>query len=141
MIAVDTNVLVYAHREETEPHERARRRLAGLATGDAQWGLPVLCLSEFVRVVTHPSVFHPPTPLDDALAAVDELLQSPTVVVLRPGEGWWPLFRERALEGATTGNLVFDAAIAALCEERGARTLLTEDRDFARFSTPATERL
>lgn len=141
MIAVDTNVLVYAHREESGKHVEARDRLKELATGSAQWALPVYCIHEFVRIVTHPRVFYPPTLLDDALGAVDDLIESPTLIVLRPGDRWWPVFRRLVSEGATAGNLVFDAAIAAVCQERGARTILTEDRDFSRFESPVPEPL
>ncbi|MFW6200079.1 MAG: TA system VapC family ribonuclease toxin [Gemmatimonadota bacterium] len=141
MIAVDTNILVYAHREESRKHRAARVRLEELATGSAQWGLPVYCIHEFVRIVTHPRVFYPPTSLDEALAALDALLESPTLMVLHPGNRWWTLFRRLASEGGAGGNLVFDAAIAAVCQERGARTILTENRDFSRFDSPVPEAL
>ncbi len=134
MIAVDTNVLIYAHREELPRHERALARLRELAEGDAAWGLPVFCLGEFVRVVTHPAVFSPPSTLEDAVEALDGLLGSPSLVVLSPGARYWPLVREALTEARATGTLAFDAQIVALCRESGARALLTEDRDFRRFT-------
>jgi predicted nucleic acid-binding protein len=63
MIAVDTNVLVYAHREELRQHRSARSKLIALAESDTPWSIPVFCIGEFVRVVTHPKVFDPPYPL------------------------------------------------------------------------------
>jgi predicted nucleic acid-binding protein len=69
LIAVDTNVLIYAHRRETERHAQALRRLSALAEGDSPWGLPVFCITEFVRVVTHLRVFTPPSDLRTALCA------------------------------------------------------------------------
>jgi predicted nucleic acid-binding protein len=84
MIAVDTNILIYAHREETPQHALAKSHIERLARGFAPWSIPVFCLSEFVRVVTHPRVFAPPSPLATALAFVDALLESPTVIVLVP---------------------------------------------------------
>ena len=63
MIAIDTNILVYAHREELPLHRKARARLVGLAEGFEPWALPVFCLGEFLRVVTHPKVFDPPSTL------------------------------------------------------------------------------
>jgi len=104
-----------------------------LAEGPSAWGLPVFCLEEFVRVVTHPRVLRPPSPLEEALNALEALLASPSLVVLTPGERYWPLFREASREARAAGNLVFDAQIAALCREHGVRVLLTEDRDFRRF--------
>jgi toxin-antitoxin system PIN domain toxin len=141
VIAVDTNILVYAHREETPPHRPALARLRRLAEGQALWGIPVVCLGEFVRIVTHPRVFSPPSTLADALAALDALTGSPSVVLLQPGERYWPLLREALTEARATGNLAFDAQIVALCREHGVRMLLTEDRDFARFRDFPVEHL
>ena len=133
MIAVDTNILVSAHRVELPRHGDALERLRQLAEGDLPWGLPVFCLGEFVRVVTHPRVFAPASSLAQALAAVDSLLESPTLRLLCPGPRF-PRLLARCLErGDARGNLAFDAQIAAVCLENGASTLLTLDRDFDRF--------
>jgi predicted nucleic acid-binding protein len=85
VIAVDTNILVYAHREELPLHARAHHRLAGLAEGDVPWALPVFCIGEFLRVVTHGRLFNPPTSIEQALEAIANLYASPTVTVLSPG--------------------------------------------------------
>ena len=138
MIAVDTNVLVYAHREELDQHEKALARLGGLAEGDEPWGLPVFCAAEFVRVVTHTRLFDPPSTLAEALAALDRLLESPSCRLLLPRGRFMRLFAESLQEAEARGNLVFDAQIAALCREHGARHLLTLDRDFDRFSSLET---
>lgn len=141
MIAVDTNILVYAHREELPQHAAARTRLTALAEGDAPWAIPVFCLGEFIRVVTHPRLFDPPHTIAEACGALDRVLESPTVRILNPGERFWALLAESVREAAATGNLVFDAQLAALCRESGVSALLTEDRDFDRFSGLRTERL
>jgi toxin-antitoxin system PIN domain toxin len=134
MIAVDTNVLVYAHRAESTRHLRARTWLGSLAEGDAPWAIPVFCLGEFVRIATHRRVFDPPSTLEQAIDAVDAILESPSVRLLAPTPVNWPLLRAALVAGDATGNLVFDAQIAALCREHGIERILTEDRDFARFS-------
>ena len=134
MIAVDTNILVYAHREELPDHERALKRLRGLAEGSVPWVIPVFCLGEFVRVVTHPKVLSPPSSLDQALNALQGLLDSPTVRILNPGPQFPEFFRECVKEADARGNLSFDAQIAALCREHGVNELLTLDRDFSRFA-------
>jgi toxin-antitoxin system PIN domain toxin len=131
--AIDTNVLVYARREELPKHTRAVALLRELAQGQVPWGIPVFCIGEFLRVVTHRRVFNPPTPLEDALAAIDALLESPTVRLLMPGERYWTLLTDTASQAQTTGNLVFDAQIAAVCLEHGVESLVSEDRDFTRF--------
>lgn len=134
MIAVDTNVLVYADREEMPLHAQAVAVLRKLAEGNAAWALPVFCIGEFVRVVSHPRVFDPPTPANEAIDAIEALLESPSVRLLVPGPRYVPLLRDAIASSAARGNLVFDAQIAAVCLEHGARTLLTEDRDFSRFA-------
>ena len=78
MIAVDTNVLVYAHREEMPLHALALERLRALVEGSTPWALPTFCIGEFVRLVTHPRVFHPPTDLETALAFLEQVLGSPS---------------------------------------------------------------
>jgi hypothetical protein len=133
VIAVDTNVLVYAHREELPQHRRARARLIELAEGPARWAIPVFCLGEFLRVVTHPRLFDPPFEIRDACDALGRVLRSPSLVVLSPGDRFWPLLSQAADDAHAIGNLVFDAQIVALCREAGVRVLLTEDRDFDRF--------
>jgi toxin-antitoxin system PIN domain toxin len=133
LIAVDTNILIHADREEMPLHAEALGALRRLAEGHAAWALPVFCVGEFLRVVSHPRVFDPPTPVLEAFASIDALLASPSVRLLVPSERFLPLLRDLVRQGNATGNLVFDAMIAAVCLEHGARTLLTEDRDFARF--------
>ncbi|MEW6270414.1 MAG: TA system VapC family ribonuclease toxin [Thermodesulfobacteriota bacterium] len=141
MTAVDTNILVYAHREELSLHRRARARLLELAQGRARWAIPVFCLGEFIRVVSHDRLFDPPFTVEEACEALDRVLASPSLVVLLPGDRFSPLLCEAVREANAVGNLVFDAQIVALCREAGVRTLLTEDRDFARFDRFTTARL
>ena len=134
MIAVDTNILVCAHREGLDRHQEALTRLRQLAEGPDPWALPVFCAGEFVRVVTHPRLFDPPSSLKQALAALDRIAGSPTCRLLAPGDRFMDLFAECLHDADARGNLVFDAQIAAVCREHGARHLLTLDRDFDRFS-------
>lgn len=133
MIAVDTNVLVTAHREDLPRHEVALARLLELATGDIPWGIPVFCLGEFVRVVTHTRLFDPPSTLEEAIECLEGLLECPTLRILSPGDRNPKLFGEALRVADARGNLAFDAQIAAVCREHGAGKLLTLDRDFARF--------
>jgi hypothetical protein len=134
LIAVDTNVLVYAHRGELPQHRVARARVTELWEGDALWAIPVFCIGEFVRVVTHPRVFDAPHSVEEACRAIEHLLESASLRVLLPGERYWPLLAEALRQGDARGNLAFDAQIVALCREGGAASLLTADRDFARFA-------
>src|SRR5258706_4461560 len=133
MIALDTNILVYARRAETSQHSQANTILKDLAEGDQPWALPWPCIYEFIRVVTHPRVFDPPTQIDMALDDLDSLLQSPSLNLLREGPRHGVFMRQLMRAGHAAGNLAHDAHIAALVLEHGVRELWTADRDFARF--------
>ncbi len=132
MIVPDVNVLVYAARTDVERHGEFRAWTEGALRGREAVGLSELVLSGVVRVLTHPGIFDPPLPLGDALAYVDALRRQPRAVALRPGERHWEIFTALCMSGAARGNLVADAYHAALVMEVGA-TLVTTDRDFARF--------
>lgn len=133
MIAIDTNVLVYARREETAHHERAKALLEELAHGDGAWAIPWPCIYEFLRVVTHPRVFDPPTAIEDALEDLESLFDSPSLVLLGEGPAHAGHLFRAVHDGTASGNLVHDAHVAALALEHGLSELLTADRDFARF--------
>jgi len=133
LIALDANILVYAHREESPHHAQALRLMRQLSEGSEPWAVPWQCVSEFLRVVTHPKIFRPPTSLADALETVDDLLSSPSVRLLGPSDRHWLVFRETLRDGQAEGNLVYDAHIAATLREHGVAEILTADRDFRRF--------
>jgi toxin-antitoxin system PIN domain toxin len=133
MIAVDTNVLVYAHREESEFHREASRRIEQLAQGKGQWAIPWPCLHEFFSIVTHPRIFNPPTPQAQALDQIDAWLESPSVALLAETPGHWPELRSLLVSSRVVGPLVHDARVAAICLQHGVRELWTSDRDFGRF--------
>jgi hypothetical protein len=133
LIAVDTNILVYAHREDAEWHGAAVGCLAQLAQGRAAWTIPWPCVHEFLAIVTHPRIFSPPTPLDSAIRQVEAWIESPALVLLSEGEGYWRWLKEKALAGRISGPRVHDARIAAICAQHGVRELWSADRDFGRF--------
>lgn len=133
MIAVDSNILIYAHREDSPFHEAASRRLSELAEGQAAWAMPWPCVHEFLAIVTHPRIYDPPTPLKEALEQVGAWLESPSLVLLAESDTHWPVLRAVVEAGRITGPRVHDARIAALCQQHGVRELWSADRDFSRF--------
>ena len=135
MIAVDTNLLVYAHREDSSWHEAAYRKLAGLAEGRAPWAIPWPCVHEFIAIVTHPRIYSPPTPLTAAIDQAEAWMESPSLVLLAETEGYWPELRSVLEQGRIAGPQVHDARVAAICRDHGVRELWTVDRDFGRFPT------
>ena len=141
MIAVDTNILIYAHRIDSPKHDAARKRLESLADSAVAWGIPVFCLGEFVRVITHRRFFHSPHTAAEASEALTRLLSHSNVAVLLPSPDFPKILADTIRNFDISGNLVFDAQIAALCRDCGASALLTEDRDFDRFGKFRIERL
>lgn len=133
MIAVDTNILVYAHRTDASFHERATARMTQLAEGTASWAIPWPCLHEFLAIVTHPRIYVPPTPLDRAIDQVSAWLESPGVVLLAECAGYWDVLRSLLDAGRITGPQVHDARIAALCLHHSVSELWSADRDFSRY--------
>lgn len=130
MQSPDVNVLVSAFREDAVHHGRCRSWLMDTRSGRERIGLSELALSGALRVLTHPRVFHPPTPTEAALDFVDALLDQPTSLPLRPGDGHWRIFRGICATLGLTGNRVPDAYHAALAIEHGCEWV-TLDRGFS----------
>lgn len=133
MIAVDTNILVHAHRADSEWHAPAARAVGQLANAAAPWAIPWPCIHEFLAVVTHARIFAPPTPRDRACEQVDAWLESPSLVMLGEDGDYWSALRDAVIAGQIGGGAVHDARIAALCRHHGVSELWTADRDFSRF--------
>lgn len=138
MIAVDTNILVYAHREDSPWHEAAASSVAALAGGAVPWGIPWPCLHEFFAVVTHPKIYAPPTPLAAAVDQIDAWLEAPTAILLAESGAHWATLRSLLEAGRVVGPQVHDARIAALCLQHAVAELWTADRDFNRFPSLKT---
>lgn len=134
MIAVDANVLVYAHREDSDWHEPAHRCVMELAEGRSTWAIPWPCVHEFLAIVTHPKIFNPPSPIDAAIEQIDAWLESPSVTLIGETPQYWPELRAALSKSRTVGPRVHDARIAAICMQHGVRELWSADRDFNRFS-------
>jgi len=133
MQAIDTNILILAEVESSPRHGPALDLLRGLAEGALPWAIPWPCLYEFLRVVTHPRVFHPPVPLNIALQDLKQILASPSLFLLAETGRHASVLEQVLRQAGPTGNLIQDAHIVALCLEHGISELITGDRDLSRF--------
>jgi toxin-antitoxin system PIN domain toxin len=130
MIAVDTNVLVHAHRADSPWHAAAHAALASLS--GREWAIPWPCIHELLAIVTHPRIFDPPTPLPDAIATV-EAWRASSLVVLGETEDHWATLQALVTKGKIVGPQVHDARIAAICMQHAIDELWSADRDFTRY--------
>lgn len=138
MIAVDTNILVHAHRRDSRWHAPAVRVLESLATGREAWAIPWPCVHEFYAIATHPRIYAPPSKPVQAVAQLRAWRESPSLTLLAEDDSYWPVLDSLIERSRLTGPAIHDARIAALCLRHGAHELLTADRDFSRFPELAT---
>lgn len=133
MIAVDTNILVYAHRTDMPWHGAAKSLLSGLVSGRGLWALPWPCIHEFLGIVTHPKIYRVPAPMELALEQVMVWSSSPLATCI--GESGTHLATLSTIVTAArlTGPRIHDAKIAAICLNHGVSELWTADRDFSLF--------
>jgi len=133
VIAVDTNILVHAHRRDSEWHEPAREAVQALAEGAGAWAIPWPCLYELYAIVTHPKIYSPPSTPAEAIDQIEAWLDSPSLVLLAESGPYRARLLALLRASQPRGPKVHDARIAALCIDAGVRELLSADRYFSRF--------
>lgn len=134
MFVVDTNVLVYAANRDAPEHSQCRALLESWRPQATPWYLTWGIVYEFLRVVTHPKVIHPPRPIQEAWEFVRSVMASPALEVLT-ATGRHPLALEKSITEVPLlgGNLVHDTHTAVLMREHGVSRIVTRDNDFHRF--------
>lgn len=134
MIAVDTNLLVYAHRRESRYHDAAFGVVRALAEGRLPWAIPWPCLYEFFSVVTNPRIWKAAASSpDQAWQQIDAWVASPSISLLSEPEDFLATLQSFVRRPRVRGPLVHDARVAAICVAHAAEELLTADRDFSLF--------
>ena len=133
MIAVDSNLLIYSHRESSEFHAGAKELIDSLRGQSASWAIPWPCVHEFIAIVTHPGIYKPASTLTEALGFLDALFVSPPLHLLAESPGYFDKLRDIATAARLKGPRIHDARIAALCLHHGVRELWSADRDFSVF--------
>lgn len=130
MIALDTNLLVYASRADSLHHQRARSLLQSLAESGSAFAVPWPCAHEFIAVVTR--AYRPATTPKQAFAFLRALAAVPQLRWLHEAPQHLEVL-ERIAGNTTVGGAIHDARIAAICIEHGVSELWSADRDFSRF--------
>jgi len=133
VIAVDTNILVYAHRADSPWNQAAYRCVRALAEQRTTWAIPWPCVYEFFSVVTHPRIYAPPSSTEQAISQLDAWFESPGLTLLAEAGEHWSTLKVQLSRGKVSGPLAHDARIAALCLSHGVTELWSADRDFGRF--------
>ena len=133
MIAVDTNILVYAHVEHLDRHRPARAAIERLIARGKPWGIPWPCVHEFLAVISNRK-FHADAPnVRSMLSIIDRCHEAPGLHFIGIGDQHWTHLRRLLEHADVRGGQIHDARIAAVCEEAGVTELWTADRDFSRF--------
>jgi toxin-antitoxin system PIN domain toxin len=136
MKAVDTNILVYAHRKDMPKHAEAFRFLKRLAEGTESWAIPWPCLHEFFSIVTNTKIFG--TSASTSSQAIEQIrswLESPSMLALEENEHYATTFLRMAEIAKVKGPLVHDLRILSICDVHDVDVLFTFDRDFSKFSS------
>lgn len=133
MIVPDANLLLYAYDTESPFHASAEAWWTDCLSGREAIGLTHATLLAFLRISTSARVYEQPLTLHEAGGHIRTWLQRSVTRLLLPDDQ----HVERVVElleaaGSAGGNLVTDAAIAALALSYKAE-VHTADRDFLRF--------
>lgn len=133
MIAIDTNLLIYAHRENAPNHAATLAALQPVVEGASPWALPWPCIHEFISITTHPGIYKPASSLTEAFGFLDSLFASPQLQLLAESSGYFERLRQLATAARLKGPRIHDARVAALCLHHGISELWSADRDFSAF--------
>lgn len=114
MIAIDTNILVYAHREGHEFNVPAKRLIESLRAGNNAWAIPWPCVHELISVITHPNIFKRPSTLAETFGFIDALVASEHLQLLAESVGYFEKLRQLSAVARIKGPRIHDARIAAL---------------------------
>jgi uncharacterized protein len=133
MIAIDTNILVYAHRRDLSQHSLALRAIKLLIAEGRTWAVPWPCIHEFLAVVTNPRIFKAPTPTETAITAMKDLATQQQGRLLAESKRHLDILDRLCRSAHVMGSRLHDARIAAICIGHGVSELWTADRDFSYF--------
>lgn len=119
MIAVDTNILAYAHKTGSPMHADARRAVEQLRSRREPWAIAWPCIYEFINIVTHPKIYSPASTIGEAMNAIDNWLAADNLHLLHETADFLPALKNLVSGTAIRGPKIHDARIAALCLHHG----------------------
>lgn len=131
--AIDSNILIYAHRNDSPFHVAANKLVSSLVNGNQPWAIPWPCIHEFIGIVTNPRIYKPCSTIDQAFHFVDKLRDSNSVTLIGEGPGYYEKMKVMAVNAKLKGAKIHDCKIAAICENHGIKIIYTADRDFSLF--------
>jgi uncharacterized protein len=130
MIAIDTNLLIYAHRARTPENRAARRAIRGASSDVRGWGIALPSIAEFWSVVTHASATGGPSPAKQAHGFLSALIGEAGADIFVPRDGFWERLLRLAAGLHIQGPRIFDLQIALTAFESGASEIWTHDAGF-----------
>jgi len=133
MIAIDTNLLVYAHRAAVPEHRAAQAALERASRDRRGWGTAANCVAEFWSVVTHPRAAGRPSTADEARRFLRALVDEGGLELWSPGPGFGARLLQLAAELEVAGARIFDFQIALTAFDNGATEIWSHDQGFAAF--------
>jgi uncharacterized protein len=134
MIAIDTNILVYAHVPSLTQHALAHAALEKLANSGAAWAVPWPCAHEFCAVISNRKWRSDALDAASAAAILRDWENAPNFRFLGATHQHLNYFTQTLLLSGATGGQLHDARIAATCLEHKVSELWSADRDFSRFA-------
>jgi predicted nucleic acid-binding protein len=130
VIALDTNLLVYAHREGAPEHEAARDAVMQALNDPRGWGLCLPAITEFWSIVTHPEIPGGPSSASTVTHFFHYLVSEGHGHIWTPGAGFGQRLMRWAASLKVRGRAVFDLQIALIALEHGAQEIWTHDAGF-----------
>ncbi len=129
MIAIDTNLLVYAHRAALAEHRAARRAIEKAANVSEGWGIPLPCIAELWSVVTDPAATKRPSRPEEVRDYLAGLAEAGAILLL-PGASFGARLLRLAQDLRVLGNGIFDLQVGLAALDGGATEIWTHDRRF-----------
>ena len=136
LLLLDVNVVVAAHRPQHQHHQEVRSWWDQTVNAAQTFAVPAMIWASFLRLVTNRRVFSVPSTVGEAFGFIEALRGQPEHIHAEPGPRHLELLKRLCADAEASGDLVPDAVLAAIAIEHGA-TVVTLDRDFARFSSVA----